>query len=348
MTNSNAGEEIVRTPVVGPGAWRGADLARRTDWLLPITAEQQRELFALVEDARQRGLGLGEIERDTFALAECSSLVADLESRMENGPGLAVVRGLDIEGLSAEDAGMLFFLIGRAMGTPIRQNAQGHLLGHIRDTGRNIHEDPSVRGYQTRVALPFHTDTSTDLLGLFCFRTAKSGGESFLAPLLTIYNEVLRRAPELIDTLYQPFHYDCRDEEHPDGKPYYSRTAASVCDGRLSLRHNSGYARSAQRHESCPPLTEAQSKVMQLIDELSFDPEIHFSLRLDRGDMLFVNNYQVMHARSEFEDHPEEDRRRHLLRLWLHLYRGRRLAPSFDNRGGIVTTDGDQSHGLRG
>jgi hypothetical protein len=255
-----------------------------------------------------------------------------------------VLRGLDLAGLSPEDAGLAFFALGAALGRPIRQNAQGHLLGQIQDTGRDITKDPSVRGYQTRIALPFHTDTSTDLLGLLCYRRAKTGGKSSLAPLVTIYNRLLEAAPELIDTLYERFHYDCREERHRDGTPFYSRAAASVCAGTLSLRHNSGYAKTAQRHESCPRLSEKQRQVMDWIDRLSFDEEIRFDLQLEEGDMLFVNNYQVMHARSEFEDHEEPERKRHLMRLWLYLHRGRPLAADFDNRDTIITTEAGSEH----
>ncbi|MDT4876156.1 hypothetical protein FQZ97_1115760 [compost metagenome] len=35
------------------------------------------------------------------------------------------------------------------------------------------------------------------------------------------------------------------------------------------------------------------------------------------GDMQFLNNYVVLHSRTSYEDHPELDRKRHLLRLWL-------------------------------
>ncbi len=339
-------ETIIRSPIASPGAWYGPELSRATDWLHPITADHQSELLEATAAARAQQIDLAQIGSDTFSLPGLMPLIHEIENQIENGPGLIVLRGLDLDGLTPEDAGLMFYAIGQRMGRPIKQNAQGHLLGHVRDTGRDIKTDPSVRGYQTRVALPFHTDTSTDLLGLLCFRTAKEGGESFLAPLMTIYNEILRKDPDMIETLYETFHYDCREEKHPDGHPFYSRTAASFHAGKLSLRHNSGYAKSAQRHPTCPRLTEDQLRVMAEIDRMSFDPEIHFSLKLERGDILFVNNYQVMHARSGFVDHEDPARRRHLMRLWLHLHRGRELAPEFDNRGGLVTTEAAADSGL--
>ena len=218
----------------------------------------------------------------------------------------------------------------------------------MRDTGKDIFTDPSARGYQVRIALPFHTDTSTDLLSLMCLQTAKEGGDSALAPLQTIYNEVLARRPDLIDTYYEPFDFDCRDEEHPDGGPFYTRVLASVGpDGRLSLRHNSGYARSAaRRFDECAELTPQQDELLSLIDELAQDPTIHVRFRLEQGDIILVNNYAVAHSRSAFEDHADPDRRRHLLRLWLVMYDGRPLEADFDNRAGLVTTADVADDGL--
>ena len=333
-------ETIIRTPISSRGAWLGSELARHDDWLIPLTDNHQAVIRDIVEQANAKRIGLADIGPDTFDLGALAPVIKKVESEIEDGLGLIVLRGFDLTDLSAEDAGLAYYAIGAAMGRPIRQNAKGHLLGHIKDTGRDIMKDPNVRGYQTRIALPYHTDTSTDLLGLLCFRKSKSGGKSSLASLLTIYNRLLETDPGLIDALYQRFHYDCREEKHRDGTPYYSRAAASVRNGKLSLRHNSGYARTAQRIENCPPHSDAQIRVMKRIDRLSNDPEIRFDVQLEEGDMLFINNYQVMHARGEFEDYEEPERKRHLMRLWLYLHKGRSLAPDFDNRDTIITTEG--------
>jgi hypothetical protein len=39
--------------------------------------------------------------------------------------------------------------------------------------------------------------------------------------------------------------------------------------------------------------------------------------------MLFVNNRWILHNRTAFEDHPEPERRRHYVRLWLQTEEGR-------------------------
>jgi Taurine catabolism dioxygenase TauD, TfdA family len=40
---------------------------------------------------------------------------------------------------------------------------------------------------------------------------------------------------------------------------------------------------------------------------------------LEQGDIQILNNYAVLHARDGFEDWPEQNKRRHLLRLWINL-----------------------------
>ena len=329
---------IVREPLTGAAAWRGVDL-RPSDYIYQLNDIELAELERLRVDLVARETGLGAIDPTSVPLPGLADTIAQWSEQLENGIGFVVIRGLDIEGWSEREAGLVYYALGRQMGVPVKQNAQGHLLGHVRDTGKDIFTDTNARGYQVRIALPFHTDTSTDLLALMCLRTSREGGDSALAPLQTIYNEVLSRRPDLIDTYYQPFNFDCRDEEHPDGGPFYTRVLASMTNGQLSLRHNSGYARSAaRRFDECPPLTEAQEELLSLVDQLAADPGIHVRFRLKQGDIALVNNYAVAHSRSAFEDYDDPDRKRHLLRLWLVLYKGRELAPDFDNRAGLVTT----------
>jgi hypothetical protein len=43
--------------------------------------------------------------------------------------------------------------------------------------------------------------------------------------------------------------------------------------------------------------------------------------RLDPGKASFLNNYTVMHARSEFDDWEQPDKKRLMLRLWLDVDR---------------------------
>jgi len=94
------------------------------------------------------------------------------------------------------------------------QNAKGHLLGHVKDLGLDI-RDPRVRYYQTNRRLEYHTD-SIDIVGLLCLKTAKAGGESYLASSMTVIQRGARARPDLVPALFEPFPTDRRGEV-PEG-----------------------------------------------------------------------------------------------------------------------------------
>jgi hypothetical protein len=55
---------------------------------------------------------------------------------------------------------------------------------------------------------------------------------------------------------------------------------------------------------------------------------------LQVGDIQFCNNYVMLHSRTSFEDYPEVERRRHMIRLWLTMDERRPLAASFPPQNG--------------
>ena len=76
---------------------------------------------------------------------------------------------------------------------------------------------------------------------------------------------------------------------------------------------------------------------MDLIDELCNDPAIHLSMDFRPGDIQLLHNHQILHSRGDFENWPEPQRQRHLLRLWLAPPEARPLPEVFAPRYGSVT-----------
>jgi hypothetical protein len=82
-----------------------------------------------------------------------------------------------------------------------------------------------------------------------------------------------------------------------------------------------------------------------MLGELAADPELRLDMNFMPGDIQFLHNHTILHARSAYEDWPEAERKRHLLRLWLAPPGARALPPVFaecyggiaiGNRGGII------------
>jgi hypothetical protein len=215
------------------------------------------------------------------------------------------------------------------------QNADGHLLGHVRDLGLSS-QDPNTRIYQTRERQTFHTD-SCDVVGLLCLRPARSGGLSSLVSSTTIFNEMRRHRPDLLKVLLEPIETDRRGEVPPGGKPYFSIPVFNWHDGLISAIYQRQYIESARRFAGVAPLTAAQIEALDLLDELANDPDLNLMMALEPGDIQLVHNHTILHDRTAFEDFPEPERKRHLLRLWVAPPEARPLPDVFAERFGSVT-----------
>lgn len=110
--------------------------------------------------------------------------------------------------------------------------------------------------------------------------------------------------------------------KQPDAKPYTSRPllyhqpATSSSPERVVLQYARRYFvgfGALPRSAAIPPITEAQAEAL---DALHFLGErFSVSTNFERGDVQYVNNLAVFHARDGFTDTPTKQR--HLLRLWL-------------------------------
>ena len=321
----------VATPIESDADWRASRWRENDSWIYHLSQSQIGELDAALAHAKGKGLTGTSITRDDFPLPTLGPVFDDLAEELVNGRGFFLIRGFPALDYSKEDASSVFWGMGTYIGSPWPQNASGDVLGDVCDTGRSI-MDPTVRGYQTNVRLPFHTDGS-DLVGLMCLRTSKSGGLSSIVSSVACHNELARMQPELCERHYEPFAYDWRGEEKPGSKPYYEMPTFTRHDGRLFNRYIRGFIDSAQRFEELLRHSDTDKKALDALDALTVDPDFRLDMELQPGDVQFVNNYVIFHSRTSYEDHEEEDRKRHLKRLWLSTDKYESRPDSFTNRG---------------
>ena len=305
--------------VVGPAAWRGAELAGRSDWVHQLTDIEIGELVDAVAAVRRAGRELTALGRDDVVLATLGPVIDGWADELDAGRGFVVVRGLPVGELGEDDATAAYVVMGVRLGVPVSQNAAGDLLGHVRDDGSDP-DDPTVRRYRTRLAQPFHVDGS-DVVGLLCLQPAVRGGVSQIVSSVTVYNEVVRRRPDLAPLLSQPWYFDRYGEERPGERPWFVMPMVSGLSDRFRFVYLRWYIDQAQRHAEVPRLTDAQVELLDLIDTVAQDPALHLDMDFQPGDVQLLANRTILHSRTEYEDHADPARRRHLLRLWLTLHR---------------------------
>jgi alpha-ketoglutarate-dependent taurine dioxygenase len=337
-------DEIPET-ITGPAAWLGGDLRARPDaWLVRLSDEDVADLERAARRYLSLGRDVGEITADDFPLRTFDAHLRDLKEKLLHGIGFEVLRGLPVQRDDQRLAATIFCGVGAHLGSARSQNAQGHILGHVRDTGASS-KDPATRIYQTAERQSFHTD-SADVVGLLCLRDAMEGGDSLLVSALSIYNRMRAERPDLLERLFDPVATDRRGEVPPGQRPYMEIPVLSWHAGHLTVFYQRQYIESAQRFEGAMRLTPEHVAALDMFDALAESPELHLEMRLEPGDMQFVYNHTQLHDRTTFVDWPEPGRRRHLLRLWLSPEGDRELPPRFaqrygsievGNRGGIVT-----------
>ena len=328
-----------------PSAWLGADMSRNPDaWLYQLTADDVGDLEASASHFQSLGIDVGEISKKTFPLTTFGEHIAELKQTLLSGVGLKVLRGLPIKKYSEAFAATIFCGIGAHIGSARSQNADGHILGHVRDIGADAN-DPNSRIYQTCERQTFHTD-SADVVGLLCIREAREGGKSLLVSAETIYNRMKQERPDLLEKLFDPIATDRRGEIPNGAKPYMEIPVLSWHEGYLTVLYQRQYIDSAQRFEGAMKLSPEHVEALNMFDALANNPELCFGMQLQPGDMQFVYNHSQLHDRTGFLDWPDPSQRRHLMRLWLSIEGDRPLPESFKerygtievgNRGGIIT-----------
>jgi hypothetical protein len=328
---------VFAMPIRHPSAWTVADFRSPADYSVDLDAAQLRDIAAAVRHIKAAGIGLDGLQREHFEVPSLRPVVEEIRRQVEDGRGFVLLRRLPIEDYSKDDLGLIFWGIGTHLGRGLSQSVLGDRLGHVKDFSR---EDPLARAYRNKQELSPHTD-SADLVGLMCLRDAQSGGVSRLTSAVTVHNVMLEECPEALERLYRGYVFHRRGEEQPGELPHtpYRVPVFSNIDGNISARYVRTYVEAGEAAAG-RPMDAAELSVLDRFEEVTKRPELMLEFTLRPGEMYFINNYTILHARTAFDDgDAEEDRRRHLLRLWLEVPGMRPVHPHI-RKNGIAAVPG--------
>lgn len=323
-------------PIGGPAAWRSSELEKDKTWVLNFTADELQEIDAAVAQHVFDGRKMDQISPATFHLPQLSKRLSAALDQVLFGRGFVLLRGLPVNNYTIPQAAVAYLGIGSHFGKFRSQNAQGHLLGHVCDIGKDINA-ATTRYYQTNRELEYHTD-SADIVALLCLKTAKAGGASRIVSSVALHDEILKTRQDLWRVLFNEFPTDRRGEIPPGMQPWFDIPVFNWFAGVLTTIYVGQYIRSAQQNfPQARRLSDIEIEAINYLDKLCNDPQFSLSMDFQPGDMQFLHNHQILHSRTDFEDWAQPERRRHLLRLWLSPPDGRQLPPVFAQRYGALT-----------
>ncbi|KAJ1022344.1 hypothetical protein NDA13_005254 [Ustilago tritici] len=321
--------------IAGPTVWDAASYsgeANRSKWVHTFTETEIAQLESASQLWLESGRELGEVERSTFPLpSDLVATLTQLRERLVKGHGFYLFKGLPTKRWGNRLSAIAYLGLGSYLGNVVSQNRYGHILGHVKDLGEDPTKIDKVRIYRTNARQFFHTDSSGGIVGLLCLHKAIEGGESDIVSSHAVWNHLQAHRPDVAELLVSNiWHFDRKGEVSssnpysPDEpqKEWVTRPIFHLAKGqpenRLILTYDPYYLKSIQRHVDAghiPPLSEKQKEAIQVLEETAKQLSLH--MVLDVGDIQFVSDVHVLHARTEYKDTAPPAPRRHLYRLWL-------------------------------
>ncbi|KAI9732824.1 MAG: hypothetical protein M1834_003762 [Cirrosporium novae-zelandiae] len=308
--------------IAGPTVWKKDDYINNPErWIHPLSETEIEELSKTADEFIATGRPLTGISKGNFPLPQLSPLLSSIKSEILNGKGFILFKGFPVEQWGNHKSAVAYMGLGTYLGYFVSQNGLGHVLGHVKDLGEDPKQIDKVRIYRTNARQFFHADDS-DIVGLLCIARALEGGESDIVSAHHVWNTLQRTRPDVAKTLTEPIWYFDRKGETSAGQDPYIRTSIFYLEphghGRVYSKWDPYYVRSLTRFSDAgliPPLSDAQIEAMKVLEETCQALALHMVLEV--GDIQFLSNNHVFHARTEYKDHLPPHPRRHLMRLWL-------------------------------
>ena len=311
---------MLRDATDGPATWT-ADRLDDDAGLVPITDACLDELLAVARVLDANPLPVISLHPDDFDLAACGDMMRQVKETLDGGIGFAVIDRLPIEDLGPERTTALNWLLANMVGTTVAQKWDGTMLYDVRDTGKVPSPGNGVRSSLSNRHQELHTDNSynlpPDYVALLCLHPAKTGGVSGIVSFQTAHNRLLETRPDLLERLYRPFCFDRQSEHAPDDPNTVNRVPVFAYDGdRLRTRYAISLVHGG--HEIAgEPLDDAGREAIAVLDSIIEEPTMRRDFNFQAGQIQIVDNRRIGHRRTGFDDWPEPDRKRHLVRLWI-------------------------------
>ncbi|MED7789588.1 TauD/TfdA family dioxygenase [Francisella sp. 19X1-34] len=287
-----------------------------------------QELKYALKNAKQTKKDLTYLQITDFPIPKLSSKILKFSEELENGLGIVKINKLPINEFSFDEIKVIFWGLGIYLGTPVSQsNTRQHMMS-IKDLGEKL-EGGKGRGPTTKAKLDLHTDTC-DVVGLLCCHKAKHGGETSLASSIQAYHYISQNRPDLLDVLLKPFPYTRPNWDKQSYNNYSERPIFAKENGKLICQYIRPFIENKYNvddNHSMSKLSHKQIEAMDYLDDVL--NKLSWKFLLQPGEILFINNFTILHARSAFEDYIQENKKRLLLRLWLSMPNSRKLPESY-------------------
>lgn len=311
------------SPIEELTVWEAADFSDPEIYTYHLSGEMVEEISRAAARLVNEERPAHETSREDFPLPKTSPLLRRIYYDLEDGRGFALLRGWPVEAHSYEHNVAAYCGITAHLGQIVVQNYEGESVVDVKDD--RVPYSHESRGYRSNKLLPFHTD-GADMVGLLCLDRAARGGLSVIASATRVFNTILEERPEYLDMLLRGF-YHHRRRQHPQGENPLSDAPIPVFafnNGFLHCCYNRNPIDWVEKEGK--RLSRKEIEVLDYFDSVVGRPGNHVRMSFVPGDIQYLNNFVVLHSRTDFQD--DGAHRRHLVRLWLENPGSKRIGKS--------------------
>lgn len=309
--------QILDRNIDDASVWNQSILVEQ-DWLVPVNSLVRDEILNWLDFIRKHPLPLLLRQPDQFDIPQCRSLMHRVQQVLDQGRRFVVLDRLPVEEMDTDEAKTLVWVLSSLLGRLVPQKWNGTMVYDVRDEG--ISYNIGVRASITNVGLDFHNDVPfndfvTQYVVLLCLYPAQAGGLSRALSLTNVHNILRQHFPEQLRRLYQLFYFD-RQNEHPLNEPRSRKYPVFTFSDRLRTRCNPTLIRNGY-HLAGERLDEAGEAALTTLQTILSDESLWWESTLQRGQVQFLNNFDIAHTRTAFRDADDPALKRHLVRYWI-------------------------------
>lgn len=236
-----------------------------------------------------------------------------------DGYGFFLINGTCFKLFSTDEQRSIFAIIADVLGELLIQNIKNEKFVEIKNVGKSM--KTGGRYHETKSGGSYHTDSPQweevpDHICLFCINPAKQGGTSKLLSAYSIHNNLLKKNREILEVLYEKFHFDKRGEFKEGESKTVFAPIFEYKNGEMNCRYLRDYIEDGHKVQN-QPLTDLEKKALDEFDKILYDENLAISYDLKSGDMMFSDNHRILHGRTRFEDYAEDDYQRFMIRTWV-------------------------------
>uniref|UniRef100_A0A8H7K6Q5 TauD/TfdA-like domain-containing protein n=1 Tax=Bionectria ochroleuca TaxID=29856 RepID=A0A8H7K6Q5_BIOOC len=229
---------------------------------------------------------------------QVSSKLRYLSHDVHSGRGFSVIRGLDPEKYTEEENVIIYGGVASYVG---RDRAD--MIWLFDRAGGSLTQENQAKFPPNELtsSMDFHTDVDAgDILSLFTMRLSKTGGQQYLTSFWSVYNDLAQHNPEVLQVLASDWRYEMKKQQ---GVQVINRPIIYCVDNKVQINFATAFLKGSSyipRQTDSPDLTVHQEEAIKILLQVSRK----HSMRLSQasGDMLFVNNLCILHAREFYPE----------------------------------------------